>query len=86
MWAVTITNFERGRKAGAPGEKPPTIGPIIDRVTYRRENSHPAHGGDRTHALAVVTVLATSVQARCLIRCATDRPQGPFCIFITRFP
>ena len=65
--------MQRGRKAGVPGEKTPTVGPIMDRVTYKR-GSHPAHGGDRTHALAAVTVLATSVQARRLIRCATDRP------------
>ena len=68
--------MQRGRKAGVPGEKPPTVGPIMDRVTYKR-GSHPARGGDQTHAPAVVTALATSEQARCLIHCATDRPYSP---------
>ena len=53
--------FQRGRKAGVPGEKPPMVSPIKDRVTYKSEGFTPDHAGNRTRALALVTAaVATS--------------------------
>ena len=53
--------FQRGRKAGVPGEKTPMVSPIKDRVTYKSKGFTPDHAGNRTRALALVTAaVATS--------------------------